>query len=208
MRNFITFFILGLFLSLGYYLLINKKVTFPIIQSLKQKEIFSFDKAPKDSLKGTIQSLSGLVKWESRIATEEVALKKEILIQQGETISTGEDGNINLEYTDRAILKIASQSAISIIQTLPTNLVFNQIDGTIEYKKLGQTPISIRSFHLIIIFDGEIMIAVDKITGLITINVRKGSAQVGYNDLQYISEVENLTEGQIYEFDDAKREGI
>ena len=208
MKTFIISIILGVFLAFGYFYWKNNQSSLPIIKSLnlKPKENFSVEKAPKDSLKGAVQSVSGSVKWQSRTATEPAELKKETLIQQGEDLLTEKDGKLDIKFGDLAEIKIASQSALSIIQTLPANIVFSQNYGAVEYEKLGQTPVSIRSFHLIVIFDGKIKLATDKISGIITIEVEKGSAQAGFNDLQYISKVENLNEGQIWEFNDTKRE--
>ena len=207
MKNFVIFFIVGIITAIGYFLLNNNRASLPIIQSLKPKTQFSIEQPPKDSIKGTIQSLSGLVKWESRVATESVELIKEIPIQQGENILTGDNGKVAIDFEKKVAINAEPQTSIAVIQTLPVNFVFSQASGSAEYKKLDQIPVSVRSFHLIITIDGEIKLSVDNQTGLITVEVKKGIAKLGFNDLQYISQVVEVKAGQIYVFDDTNREG-
>lgn len=178
------------------------------IERIKKEPRFSIEKAPKNSGKGTIQSMSGTIKWQSRIATEASQITKPIPIQQGEELISGENGIAVISYLTGLTISLSPNSHISSIQTLPTNFVFNQINGTIEYQKNNPTPLAIRSLHLLTQIDnGYIQIVVDEKTARVEIAVKQGSARIAFNDLKNLSNVLSLQQGDLYKFDDEKRQG-
>jgi len=206
MKQFFLFFLIGLIGAFVYFSTHNQQIALPIIQSLRPKTQFSIEQAPKDSLKATIKELTGMVSWESRTAIAPSILKKDVLIQQGENLLTENDGKVTLQYADQAEVYISPKTAVAIIQTLPANFVFSQASGSAEYKKMGKIPVSVRSYHLIVLIDGDSTVSVDNATGIITVDVKKGTAKVGFNDLDYVSQVKDLKEGEKWEYDDTARE--
>ncbi len=178
------------------------------IERVKKEPRFSIEKAPKNSEKGTIQSMTGIIKWQSRIATEAAQITQPVPIQQGEELMSGEDGSAIINYLTGLIISLSPNSHISVIQTLPTNFVFNQINGTIEYQKNNPIPMAIRSLHLLTQMDnGDIQIVIDEKTKSIDITVKRGSARIAFNDLKNLSNVLSLQQGDLYQFDDEKRQG-
>jgi len=205
-KLFFFAFILGLTTAFGYSYWKTNKVAV-VNKPENKKPIFSIETAPKNSVKGKIESLSGTVKWESRTATAPSEIVKPVTIQQGEVVETGEDGNTTIIFPEIASIALSSQSIISITQTLPTNFVFDQKEGSISYEKISETPISIRCLHLLTTLDsGKLTLTLDKDTLEITINVKNGSATVAFNDLENVSTVINLKEGEKFIFNDDTRE--
>lgn len=211
MKNLLLFIIsvlIGSAIVVGYY---GYKKNTRITKVLAPKErptIFSIEKAPSESKKGTIASMSGTVEWESRIATIPAQLTTTaVLIQQGESLTTAEDGQISVSFPDIGSLDVTPKSKVEFTQTLPGNFVVNQSAGMIHYQKTASTPVSIRSLHLLIIMTGRATVMVDKDTGIITVVVNSGTASVGFNDLQYVSHVVDIDSGQKFVFDDTKRTG-
>lgn len=204
---FLVFLFIGIILGSSYYLWKSNQ-TNSDIERVKKEPRFSIEKAPKNSGKGTIQSMSGTIKWQSRIATEPAQITKPVPIQQGDELLSGEDGNAVINYLTSLTISLSPNSHISFIQTLPTNFVFNQINGTIEYQKNNPTPLAIRSLHLLTQMDnGDIQIVVDEKTARVEIAVKQGSARIAFNDLNNVSNVVSLSQGDYYQFDDRKRQG-
>jgi len=178
------------------------------IERVKKEPRFSIEKAPTNSEKGTIQSMAGTIKWQSRIATEAAQIAKPVPIQQGEELLSGEDGSAVINYLTGLAISLSPNSHISVIQTLPTNFVFKQIEGTIDYQKNNRIPVAIRSLHLLTQMDnGDIQIVVDEKTAHVGIAIKQGSARVAFNDSKNLSNVLNLQQGDLYQFDDEKRQG-
>lgn len=204
---FLIFLFIGIVLGSSYYVWKSNQ-TNSDIERVKKEPRFSIEKAPKNSEKGTIQSMSGTIKWQSRIATEAAQIIQSVPLQQGEELMSGEDGNAVINYLTGLTISLSPNSHISVIQTLPTNFVFNQINGTIEYQKNNPIPLAIRSFHLLTQMDnGDVQIMTDEKTALVDITVKRGSVRIAFNDLQNVSNVISLYEGDAYLFDDEKRQG-
>ncbi|MDO8583236.1 MAG: hypothetical protein Q7R51_01790, partial [bacterium] len=128
------------------------------------------------------------------------------IIQQGEAIETKDDGKITVRFPDAYTIDIFPKSKLDFIQTLPSNFVISQEQGISEYTKTGATPLSIRSFHLLIqLNSGYIAITTDKDEKTVSVNVSSGSATLAYNDLQYISNVITIKAGKTFTFDDNTR---
>ncbi|MDO8611026.1 MAG: hypothetical protein Q7R95_10905 [bacterium] len=212
MKKLLIFFIflfIGIVLGSIYYVWKNNQ-TNSDIEQVKKEPRFSIETAPKNSEVGTIQSMSGTIKWGSRIAiaTEGAQITKPVPIQQGEELMSGEDGSAIIHYQSGLTISLSPNSHISFIQMLSTNFVLNQLKGTIEYEKNSPIPLGIRSLHLLMQMDnGDIQIVTDEKIGLIEITVKRGSVRIAFNDLQNISNVVSLSQGDQYLFDDKKRQG-
>lgn len=151
---FFIFLFIGIVLGSGYYIWKSNQ-TNSNIERAKKETRFSIEKAPKNSEAGTIQSMTGTIKWESRIATEVAQITKPVSIQQGEELMSGEDGNAVIYYQSGLTISLFPNSHISFVQMLPTNFVLNQLKGTIEYQKNNSIPLFIRSLHLLTQMDNE-----------------------------------------------------
>jgi hypothetical protein len=166
---------------------------------------FSLEKAPTQSLVGKIISMNGEVLYEPRLATESAKISSLQEVQQGESLSTGKDGEINLIFDKAAEIKISPNTTIGIIQTLPADLVFSQKIGTIEYKKLGEIPVSIRSYHLLIENDGNIKVSIAEEKPIVTVEVIKGSAKFAYNNINNDTRYLEVSAGKKLIFNDDTR---
>lgn len=199
-------------LVIGYFKLTNKisTVSLPQVPSISFSDLikfsrFSLDKAPSQSLVGTINSMSGEVLYEPRLASESARITSPQEVQQGESLSTGIDGKIILNFKDAIEINLENNSGVNVIQTLPADLVFKQTLGSVIYKKLGTYPISIRVGHLLIEDGGEVKISFTKDSPITTVTIVNGSAIVAYNNLNNDSRMVNLTTGQILEFNEGNR---
>jgi hypothetical protein len=166
---------------------------------------FSLEKAPSQSLVGSIAEMTGEVKHEPRLATESAKIDKPISIQQGEILETGADGGLTLNFKDNAEVKIEEDSRVNVVQTLPANIVFAQTRGTATYKKLSNAPLSVRSMHLLIENGGEIKVSIDSEEPVITVVAVTGEVKIAFNNLNLDSQVITLEEGKTMVFNDTAR---
>jgi hypothetical protein len=170
---------------------------------------FSAEIPPSNSLKGTVTTLTGDVLWQSRVATEAAKISNLSQVQQGEQIKTGNDGVVKLEFKDQAKIVVSAKSQLNIVQTIPANFVFAQTDGTVEYQRTGNIPLSIRAMHLLIDEDlGDVIISVNKDDGTVIVNVRTGNVTIGFNDTDLKSNLITIPQGKEYIFDDTTRTGV
>lgn len=204
---FLVFLFIGIILGSTCYIWKNNQ-TNDDIERVKKEPRFSVDEAPKNSEKGTIQTMTGTIKWQSRIATEASQIIQPVPIQQGDELISGEDGSAVVNYLSGLTISLSPDSHISVVQTLPTNFVFNQINGTIEYQKDSPISLGVRSLHLLAQIDnGSVQIVTDEKAMTVEITVKRGSVRIAFNDLENISNVVSLSQGDRYLFDDEKRRG-
>ena len=147
---FFIFLLIGIVLGSICYIWKSNQ-TNSNIERVKKEPRFSIEKAPKNSEVGTIQSMSGTIRWGSRIAiaTEGAQITQPVPIQQGEELMSGDDGSAVVSYQNGLTISLSPNSHISFIQMLPANFVLNQLEGTIEYQKNNSTPLAIRTLHLL-----------------------------------------------------------
>ncbi len=204
---FLTFFILGASSFWAYNLWQSKSRELQIVtQVKKQEERFNIANPPQESKIGTIMSMSGDIKWESRVATEPATIISPVPIKQGERLVTGDQGRLVVNFEDTGSLSVSPKSDVSFIQTLPADFVVNQTEGIVTYTQTGQTPISIRSYHsLIRLKNGSIEVGVDNKTSEVNLTNIKGEATAAFNDINNISTVVGLSGGKAYAFNDGQR---
>jgi hypothetical protein len=170
---------------------------------------FSAEIPPSNSLKGSVTSLTGNILWQSRIATEAAKIANLTKVQQGEQIKTESDGIVKIEFKDQAKLSVSAKSQLNIVQTIPANFVFAQTEGTVEYERSGEIPLSVRAMHLLIDQDlGDVIVSVNKDDSTVAVNVQKGKVTIAFNDIDLKSNVITVVEGKKYIFDDVSREGV
>lgn len=170
---------------------------------MTKQTAFSLEKAPSESLSASIASFSGDVEWTSRVATTPAKLTSVKNFQQGEDIQTGKNGSITLSILNKAVIALSSNTMISLIQTLPANIVISQTTGTVVYTKKDSTPFSVRSGDLLInILSGTTDVHVDTENKRVVATVHTGSITVAYTDTQNKSQVVSAKIGQQLVFDD------
>lgn len=199
----------------GYFMLTRKvaNISLPTLPTVSFSDLvklskFSLEKAPSQSLIGVLTSMSGKVEYESRVATEAAVLTSPVEVQQGESLSTGEDGSFILTFKDAAELTVSQNSGVDVIQTLPADLVFRQTLGSVSYKKLTTYPVSIRVGHLVVEDDGEIIISFTADSPITTITIVDGSATIAYNNLKNSSQVIHVTTGKVVKFNESNRQVV
>ena len=209
---FLVPFLITMAAVVGYFKLTQKisTISIPNLPSVSFSDLvkfsrFSLEKAPSQSLVGSITSMTGDVEYESRVATEAAKISSPVSIQQGESLTTGETGKLILNFKDTVDISVDENSGISVIQTLPADLVFWQTLGSVEYKKLGTHPVSIRVGHLVIENEGDMKISFTKDSPVTTIVMINGTGTVAYNSLNNVSRVVNITTGQILKFNEGTR---
>ncbi|HKB88376.1 MAG TPA: hypothetical protein VKC53_01865 [Patescibacteria group bacterium] len=196
-----------------FYFKLTQKIsaiTIPNLPSISFSDLvkfsrFSLEKAPSQSLVGTITQISGEVGYESRNATEVAKINSPVSVQQGESLITGTDGSLVLIFEKAAEVDLFADTSLDVIQTLPADLVFAQTTGSVTYKKLSDIPVSIRSHHLLIENNGDISVSINKLKPIITLTVNSGSATIAYNNIYNISRLFSVTMGQTVTFNDDTR---
>lgn len=170
---------------------------------------FSLEKAPSESIKGNITSLSGNVGWQSRIATEPAQIISFPELQQGEAVETKDNGKMTLQFGNILASNLSPNTFLNFIQTLPTQFVIDQSKGKTEYVKLGETPLTVRSFGLLInIESGNVVVSINDKLGVMTSTVKKGSITAAYNDpKQETANVLTVNEGSQYIFNNDTKQG-
>ena len=209
---FIFSFLIGIGLVFGYLKL--KVNDTPQQKTVAKKQIsttptFSIETPPSESLKGSIVSKTGIIFWESRIATAPSELKENVQIQQGEELLTHEKSGITVNFDQVGTIVLSENADLSFIQTLPVDFVVEQKNGTIKYTMNGKTPLSIKiRSALITKTSGEIQITATDGDPIVLISTLQGTAKIGFNDLDYVSQVFTLREGQMYEYNSDERTAI
>ncbi len=203
---FFLYALVGGFILVGLYFRFtgvkkpNVEIKIPFIGSQ-----FSLENAPSESLKGKIISMSGEVNWLSRVATESSKLANNTQLQQGESVMTGSEGNIKIQFGNAAEINLLPKTQIDIIQTLPDNIVFNQASGSALFKKTANYPLSVRALHLLVETENSVTISIDN--SIVTLKSDLGNSKAAFNDLNNESQVITVTEGSRYTFNDDTRQG-
>lgn len=179
------FFLLVGFGGLYTYLSSNPKLKSIVLKEILTGSKFSLLDAPKMSLKARITNFSGEVNWKSRIGDDfEKVISPSLSLQQGESLKTGIDGEITINFDQVSEIILGNSSSIDIVQTIPNDLVFSQYDGKIEYKKLSSIPVSVRAKRLLIEVLSVTKIQIDG--DLISV---WGDAKIAYNNNANITKV-------------------
>lgn len=208
---FTTAFVAGLGIVFIYYQIVNfpaVKIKIPNFNNILQNSFFSLVKAPSKSLVGTVTSLSGDVEWQSRIATDSAKIFSPIQIQQGESVSTGLNGSMNISFPGSSEINIFPLSTIEFAQTLPADIVIAQTKGSVEYKKLSDVPLTVRALHLLVEGGGNFKVTIDDKKPVIEVFVETGSVTVAYNDINNLSKVVEIPADKILSFNDKTRKTV
>lgn len=206
---FLFFFLIGFFLLFGvkWYQAFTQQGT--VKTPISEAVPFSLDTPPKNSFRGIIEKREGVIYFESRSATQEAILSEIRPVLQGERYRTDENATMTISYPSRLKLTIDEATTLSIIQTIPANFTFVQTTGMTRYEKIDKAiPVGIRALRLLISQkEGLADISLDTENGQVLVTVVRGLVTVAFNDLELVSNVVTLSEGDSYTFDDATRTG-
>ncbi len=214
---FLFFIIAGMLISFAYFKLspqtkvLTQSSTTPPPSGgpASNQNSFSLENAPSQSIRGEIATMSGNVEWEGRVATQAAKINSPQTIQQGESISTKEDGKVNLIFPTAVNLSIFPNTNLAIIQTLPVNIVFSQTKGIVDFTTLSSIPVSVRSHSLLVqLVEGEMILTVSDTTPFISLDIKKGSATAAYNDSQNVSQIIEVKKGERLVFNDDTRQAV
>lgn len=204
---FLVFFLIGVLITAGYGLIATRTDS-PIknIINIPALSGFSIENAPSQSIRGNILSMSGEVRWQSRVATEAAEITSSVILQQGEQIATGETGQVKIEFPGACLINIGSGAQIDFVQSLPVDLVMLQASGSANFVKTGDVPVTVRALHVLIKQNaGEMGVGVDQDNSLVNINIIRGSITVAFNDLQNVTKVLNFEANRRVSFNDLTR---
>lgn len=211
---FIVSILIGLGILIGYNRIIPRQANSPLTLSPSPTLTtlaFEYDikKAPPRSIKASITTSSGEMLWESRSATEPAQLTENITIQQGESIGTGPDGEIDLSLGEHVQIIVANDSLISLTQTLPESIVLTHQKGTVTYTlSSNDQPTSIRVGRLLVRLEkGSLTIEIDEDTDTILVESTEGKAHIAYNDADFDTQYINLSQKETFIYDRASRRG-
>lgn len=171
------------------------------------EETTSFSTAlpPTLSQQGTITA-SGMVTMEQRDSTVASAIRESSLVYQGERFYTDSNSSALITFQDAATIFLEENADFSIVQTLPYSFVFLQRKGTSQIAKQSNIPVSMRIMDATLgIEQGSVSVTVDPQLQTADITVSSGSAMLGYNNLNYISQVLPIGEGETVIFDNEQK---
>lgn len=189
--------IAGTVVVLSYLLIIPKKIQ--ILKPFSPETFFSIENAPSQSITGEVASISGNIAWKSRTANFAVPIDSAIKLQQGEEIEAQNNGKANITFPNTVEITVFSNTQINFIQSLRANFVIEQKQGIVEYKKIGDIPISIRALDILInIEKGTCNISLDNDTSDIIIRVSSGSATAAFNNTSNNTSIITINEGKQY----------
>lgn len=152
--------------------------------------------------------MDGDVLLQSRTATEPAPLTSPVPVRQGELIRTAENGSVTVLFPGACSIDIGTDAIVDVIQTLPGHIVFRQDQGTVLYNAAPKCPLSVRTRRLLtVIQEGTIAVNLSADSDVISIRVRKGVAEVAYNDVDNVSTVIPVREGERFLFDNGERQG-
>ncbi len=170
---------------------------------------FSLEQAPRDSVRGQIMKLEGLVLWQSRMATEPAQLREGTRIQQGEKIVTTENSSLKVHFASQSAILLNPESEVEIIQTLPIEHVFKHNQGEALYQSFSGSSISVRSLNMILNLQAtaSAMLTTYPEIEEVVIDIKTGQGTVAYNSPEFESKLWSLKRGDIFVYDSSKRKG-
>jgi len=184
-------------------------LSFTNIKNVLPKSLFSLENAPRESLIGTIATISGDFYWESRTATNPSRLTNYVNIQQGEKLIASDSGVITVNFGDGTTVSMQPYSTVDIIQTLPNNIVFRQSSGEVFYEASSSSPVSMRALNLLAqIEHGKFRISIDTDTNIVRVIVEKGQGTIAYNNVGFKSMIIPISENDVFEFESDLRRGF
>jgi hypothetical protein len=216
MKSFILIFLfilIGAAISLLYFTKIaNNKIYTSINTSLspsiKPTSEFNIDKAPPFSLKGRVISLDGKVDWLSRSASASSNLIISQVLQQGESVFTGDNSEVTIQF-DKVNIALNSNTQINIIQTLPVNILIEQVGGTADFSNYSSYPLTVRIKRFLIKMDeGKFISLVNEENNQIIVKPTEGLIQVAYVNINGITKTIKVSKGNLFQYNYVLKRGV
>ena len=197
----------GLITITVYFLLSPSNTEF--IKPFFPKTLFSLENAPTQSIVGNVTLISGSVAWQSRISPYSILINSPIKLQQGEEIDTQGNGQTIVSFAKVGIITFSPDTQINFIQTLSSNFVVQQKQGSAVYEKNGDIPMNIRGLDLLInLNSGKSIISVNPKNFQIALSVETGSATVAFNDTGNLTNILTISAGSEYIFNNNTKLGV
>lgn len=167
---------------------------------------YSYALPPSEALTGSVLAFKGDVKWLSRTATQSAAFILPQAITQGESLVTGLDSRVKIDFASVATVEASQNTNLEFIQTLPAALVLRQNQGQADYSQNSSVPIDIRSNFLLLRLAAAHLTLTIHPTGAYTTGVVfTGSVTLAYNDLQQVSRASTVLAGNSFTLNNQTR---
>jgi len=151
---------------------------------------------PTHALVGSIATMSGEVKKFGRQDEEYHILETVGPIVQGESVATGADGNMVIQFSNAITMQVGPWSELSFSELLPPNIAIRQKGGTVTYLLINKdTPWSIRVLQtLVVLEEGEMEVSVEGTRA--TVLQKAGRTVLGNIDADNNTTTYDLLEGK------------
>lgn len=151
---------------------------------------------PTHALVGSLATMSGEVKKFGRQDEEYQILETIGPIVQGESVATGADGTMVIQFSNAITMEAGPWSELSFSELLPPNIAIRQKGGTVTYRLINKNmPWSMRVLQtLVVLEEGEMEVAMDGSEA--TIVQKSGRALLGNIDADNNTTTYELSEGQ------------
>jgi len=160
---------------------------------------------PTHALVGSIATMSGVVQKLGRQDEVFQTLNVPSSLVQGETVATGEDGTMEIQFPDSITMYLREMSEISFPELVPPNLFARQKNGVIRYQLLNtDNPWSIRVLRSLVLLDsGEIVVEIDGSHAWI--QQISGSSHIGNISSDNVTTTYILEKGQTARIDESQQ---
>jgi hypothetical protein len=217
-KIFFGFFVVLICVLIAFYLVfyrqlitnklvINSLSTHPF-NTMPTTTPFSLKEAPSESLKGDLTILQDNVFWQDRVSTESAKVSGRLKVQQGEKVETDKNGSAKIIFPDVLNISLFNNSSLNINQTLPVDLVFTLLKGSVRLEKTGKNSISAKTLHLLINIDGVVEVIILEDKPIIKVSVIQGSATLAYNNLLFETQSKKIAKGETILFNDSTRKVV
>jgi spore germination protein YaaH len=155
---------------------------------------------PTHALVGSIATMSGEVKKFGRQDEEYQVLESASWrmepIVQGESVATGADGTMVIQFSNAITMQAGPWSELSFSELLPPNIAIRQKGGKVTYRLINKDmPWSIRILQtLVVLEEGEMEVSIDGLEA--TIVQKTGKSLLGNIDADNNTTTFDLLEGQ------------
>lgn len=162
---------------------------------------------PVQALDGKVTKVTGEAEKQPRDQEEAVKVENELVIQEGEQITTNTRGAVSITFPSTLEISLQPQTVLSFLSTDPTHFLTRQDQGTTTYQTDEATvTLSVRALHgLFSISQGRATITVNPDKKVIIFTVQLGNGTVGYINKENKTQIVEVNAGYVLTFDDNNR---
>ena len=161
-----------------------------------QKSTFTF-KSPERALQGKVRASIGEVQKQPRDDDQLKKINVTEPVLQGDKIVTGKSAALTVQFADTGIVNIKGDSEVNVISLVSANFLMQQVNGTVTYEALGNTPLSVRSMHVLFALQSGIAtVETDKDTSKVTLTLTGGKGKIAMIDINNDTHTWDLKAGQ------------